>query len=364
MLSLVMVAPALALALALALAPGAVPADASRASSEAGPGGASTSDNARGDGSAGTSGNARAEGIAKQSAVTKAAMASLVDGARAIKDSKVRAVVLEMLAAPAPTFLSRWPDRAAARQALVDAGLVDANVDAAALFPEGALSFAAAPGGVLGKHHGHPGGLAVHTAFNLRAARALAAVYRQQYGVLIDEDIVIASAILHDAMKACTLQFHDDGSLSVQAMVAGTSSHHPFIVAEAIHRGLPYALVVAIAAAHEPPASNAAAVAGFLKAGALLAGADPLAWQLRSPTDIEASINHLSDHDYVLSDAAYAAVDQALDRVLAPTSDAVALRWQKHALLARIAGLTLYGRLVQGGDEAVRRAIAPERQPR
>lgn len=311
-----------------------------------------------------STGNPRAESIAKESAPTQKAMALLDESARAIKDPKIRAAVLAILQDPAPTFMARW-ERAAARKALVSAGLVDEKVEVGALFPSGSLSFAAAAGGLLGKHHGHPGGLAAHTAFNVKAARALAAVYRQQYDVEIDEDIVIAAPILHDAMKAWTLQFNEDGTLATQPMVAGTSSHHPFIVAEAIHRGLPYALVVAVAAAHEPPDSNRAAVARFLQAGAILAGKDPLAWQLAPTSRIEASISHLSDHDYVLSDPAFAAVDQALDRVLAaPTStttenDVVARRWQKHAILARISGMTLYARLVDGSDAAVRRSIAP-----
>ena len=172
----------------------------------------------------------------------------------------------------------------------------------------------------------------------------------------LDDDVIIASAILHDAMKAWTLQFDEAGALTVQPMVAGTSSHHPFIVAEVMHRALPEALVVALASAHEPPALDGGVkVAAFIRAGAMLANRDPASAMalLEKTPGIEASINHLSDHDYVLADPAYAAVDKALDAL------GYAERWQKHELLARVPGLTLYGALSKGGPDAMKKLLAP-----
>jgi hypothetical protein len=300
-------------------------------------------------------GNARAEQIAATSKPAKDAMAVLDKAARSIRDPAIKKAVLDILAKPAPTFVA---DRAAQRQKLVDANLLDASVTVDAVFPphERVLSFAAASGGIIGKHHGHPGGLAVHTVVNLQSARALAVEYRARYRVQLDDDVIIASTILHDAMKAWTLQFDDAGALTVQPMVAATSSHHPFIVAEVMHRGLPDALVVAVASAHEPPALDGGAkVSAFIRAGALLANRDAtsaLALLAKTP-GIEASINHLSDHDYVLADPAYAAVDKALDDA------GITDRWKKHELLARVPGLTLYGALSTGGAEAMKKLIAP-----
>lgn len=321
-----------------------------------------------------SAGNARAEQIAAAptSEATRQAMASIDAAARAIKDDKLRAAVLALLARPAPTFLAAWDAADAARarreahHALVAAGHVDQSVAVDALFPAlPGLSFRAAPGGILGRHHGHPGGLAVHTAFNLSSARALLASYRAQYGVELDEDLVTASVILHDVMKAWCLQFNNDGSLLVQPMVAGTSSHHPFIVAEAMHRGLSDDLIVALAAAHEPPNMEPAKVAGFIAAAAVLARRDAASARRLISVDfekrrlahaprIEASINHLSDHDYVLADPAYAQVDEALDAILPPSPERA---WRKHEILARVPGLTLYGAYVRGGVDAVRAIV-------
>lgn len=302
-------------------------------------------------------GNARAERIAQSSKHTQDAMAVIEKAARSIRDPAIKRAVLDLLAKPAPTFLGAWPGedgRDEARQALVDTGLIDAAVTTSALLPPTAtLSFRAAPGGIIAKHHGHPGGLAVHTAVNLQSARALAAEYRTRYGVKIDEDIVIASTILHDAMKAWTLQFDASGALTEQPLVAGTSSHHPFIVAEAMYRNLPADLVVAIAAAHEPPGMDKGAkVAAFIRAGALLAKKDAsAALGALLNARIEASINHLSDHDYVLADPAYASVDAALEAC------GITDRWQKHELLAHIPGMTLYGALSTGGIEALKKLL-------
>lgn len=305
-------------------------------------------------------GNARAEQIAATSKPAKDAMVVLEKAARSIKDAAIKKAVLDILAKPAPTFLA-GADAAQRRQSLVGARLLDASVTVNALFPphDRVLSFVAAPGGIIAKHHGHPGGLAVHTAVNLQSARALAAEYRARYRVALDDDLIIASTILHDAMKAWTLQFDEAGALSVQPMVAGTSSHHPFIVAEVMHRGLPDALVVAVASAHEPPALDGGAKVGaFIRAGALLANRDPssaLALLEKRPS-VEASINHLSDHDWVLADPAYAQVDAALD-ALGHTD-----RWKKHELLATVPGLTLYGALSTGGVDAMKKLL-PAREP-
>lgn len=343
------------------------------------------------------SGNARAEAIAKESAPTRDAMTYLREAAAGVRDEKLRAIAVELLERPAPTFLALWPDKDGARKALVDAGLLDGGVTVDALFPpqHTPLSFAAAPGGRLGRHHGHPGGLAIHTAFNVRSARALAEAYRAQYGVALDADLVVAAPLFHDAMKAWTLQFAGDGALLVEPAVAGSSSHHAFIVAELIHRGAPKDLVVAVASAHEPPEKERALVDAFLRAGAVLAKQDPTSWLVAGPaaplaapelsrgdprprgaasakgdapgTRIEASVSHLSDHDWILTETAYAHVDAALDRVLAtrarpgaatPTPvDAAKHRWKKHEVLAKSSPMALYAALVAGGDAAFKAAL-------
>jgi hypothetical protein len=70
------------------------------------------------------------------------------------------------------------------------------------------LSFETAAGGSWLGHHPYPGGLVVHTAINLRRALDTAVLYREVYGMQLDEDLLAAAVILHDAMKAYTNQFH------------------------------------------------------------------------------------------------------------------------------------------------------------
>src|SRR5688572_13797901 len=81
-------------------------------------------------------GNVRAEQIAATSKPAKEAMAVLEKAAKSIRDPAIKRAVLDILAKPAPTFLSeRLTDRAAQRQKLIDAALLDASVSVDALFP-------------------------------------------------------------------------------------------------------------------------------------------------------------------------------------------------------------------------------------
>jgi hypothetical protein len=337
-------------------------------------------------------GNARAEAIAREAAPGKAALAWLTARVQEIRNPVIREATLSLLANPVPTFMALYPDaqaREAVRAELVAAGLLDASVPVEVLFPalpdpkRAPLSFLAAAGGSDDGHHAYPGGLAEHTAFNVRAALALLAGYREQYGIgTLDRDVVIAAPALHDVLKAWVMQWRADGTLLVQAKVAGTASHHPFGVAEAIHRKLPPRLIVALASAHEPPGLAPERVVAFLRAGAILAKQDPVALgllrapateggPLRLPEDqpgFEATINHLSDHDYVLADPAAKRLAEAMTRVLraAPEGKALhdaELRWTRLAVQARKSGLALYGALLAGGDAGLTKAMGRVPRP-
>jgi hypothetical protein len=137
-------------------------------------------------------------------------LANLVGQAATIRDALLRATTEDLLANPAPTFMALHPTRDGReriREALHAAGLLAADVTVEALFPPltdariAPQSFLAAPGGTPEHHHAHPGGLALHTAFNVEAALALERLYTTRYGVVLDHDIVVAASILHDAMK-------------------------------------------------------------------------------------------------------------------------------------------------------------------
>lgn len=318
-------------------------------------------------------GNARAAGLARGSKDAKSAMSFLRRHADRIVDANLRKATTELLDKPAPTFMSLHPgaaEREAVRAALAEAGMLDAAVTVEDLFPpvDGGFTFLSAPGGIDDRHHGYPGGLATHTAFNLQAAMDLELNYRARYGIELDHDIVVAAPILHDAFKAWTLQWKKDGTLTKQPLIAGTSSHHVFVVAEAMHRKLPSGFVVALASAHAPPTgSDAKSVVEWIRAAAILAKVDPLQTRVLTKAgdaftparlaSVEAVINHLSDHDYVLTDPAGAAVAESLERLATATVDVppdpAALRWSRHRIQSQVAGMLLYSWLRDGGDARV-----------
>jgi len=332
-------------------------------------------------------GNARAEAIARASTSAKSSMAFIQAQVQQIRDPTTRAAVKSLLANPVPTFMARLPDaaaRARVHQELVDAGLLDgARFPPDALFPplpdpaRAPQSFLSAPGGVTGGHHSYPGGLAEHTAFNLQAALDLEANYRKRYGLAdrdLDHDLSVAAPILHDLMKAWCLQWRADGTELEQATIAATASHHIFVLAEGIHRGLSPELLVAVAAAHESPHLGEEKVANFLRAAALLAGADPVERKLVASrcrdgckllrvASIEAAINHLADHDYVISEPAEQRVLEALDSALFDGSGvglpASERRWRTLEARARVPTLTLFAALRARGPSALRDLVRP-----
>src|SRR5688500_6981000 len=174
-------------------------------------------------------GNARALAIAKKSAESRDALDFITMHAARIKDANLRKTVSDLLGDPTPTWLALYPDAEAKeslRKKLVEAGLLAEDVTVEALFPPvPSQAFLSAPGGIPGRHHAHPGGLAVHTAFNLQAPLDLETNYERRYDVELDHHTVIAAPILHDVMKAWALQWTKDGSLTTQAKIGGTASH-------------------------------------------------------------------------------------------------------------------------------------------
>ncbi|MBZ5537576.1 MAG: metal-dependent phosphohydrolase [Acidobacteriia bacterium] len=284
-------------------------------------------------------GNRRAEEVASRSRLVMGAFRYLRANAITIAHPELRKQVLEMLDNPAPTFYREWPtpeNKQEVCNALMARGFIKARDD---LFPDGGVidgvfpptadprrspqRFWVAPGGSFEGHHSYPGGLVIHEAFNLRSALSLAANYRAQYpGMILNNDYVIAAPIWHDAMKALVFQWKSDGSELPELVIAGTGAHHILGIAEALHRRLPPALVVAIAAAHGTPGFEPSGkIVDWLEAAALLAHVDPVEYGvLRMPAAIpaggsspspklelpwpispEATINNLSDGDFVLS---------------------------------------------------------------
>lgn len=219
-----------------------------------------------------------------------------------------------------------------------------------AVFPQGEpMAFAAAPAGPPKGHHAYPGGLMDHSLMNLRAGLGWTRAYRATYGVYLDDDLVRAAAILHDMAKTWTLPWGEDAALPAQeARIAGDSAHHVLGVAAALAAGWPVNAVVTLAAAHAPPrpGKELEDLTGFLRAGAIIAGksyaqagltADGRA--LAAPAPLEAFVNHLDDHDYVLTETTLAAVV----RRLGPTKSG----WALARALAEGGDIALYRKLLE-----------------
>lgn len=322
-------------------------------------------------------GNDRAAALAKNNATAQRSLKLINEKIATMKAGPLRDAVRALVDAPRPSFMGRFADataRETVRLELIKEGLLDASVTQDQLFPPlpatGAVQcFACAIGNPPGKHHGYPGGLVEHTAFNLQAALALEQAYRSQLDTtMLDHDAIVAAAVLHDLMKAWTLQWNADGTTITQPKLGTTASHHVFIVAEALYRKLEPRVVIAIAGAHEP---NGAPLISYLRAAAIIAGVDPVAtkilvkdaqgaWALPEVVLPEAAINHLSDHDYILTDPAEGALRDALARLITDRAaekktklTEAELRWEAHRVETQAAGLKLYMVWVRGGDEAL-----------
>jgi hypothetical protein len=173
------------------------------------------------------------------------------------------------------------------------------------------FSFLAAPGSGYGSHHAYPGGLATHTALNLKASLALWQGYREVDQLMLDRDLVIASQTLHDLHKPWVFQWEASRQSRTEKPLAGTGEHHTLSVAESIYRGLPAAVCVAQACAHTHPGTpkDEAEPVAWLQAAGVLLGIDPKAKGLLAPAGdtlplprrIENFVCHLGDHDYVIS---------------------------------------------------------------
>jgi hypothetical protein len=295
---------------------------------------------------------------------------------RTIADDALRADLRALIADPRPTCLQRFSDaaaRTALRDAFVTAGFVAAGTPVEGIFPPGTLPgdahgpqpFWSAAGSGDGSHHAYPGGLMLHELFNARMSDALAGQYDRMYfdgAEQLDRDVCIGTALYHDILKTAVFQWNEDGTLTSEVTIGETGAHHVLSGAEAIARGRDPRFVLTLLSAHAAPSlGDEAKVARWAQAAAMLAGVDPLAYGLLrrdgagfalAPdyVPMEAFVNHLADHDYVLSVHAARAVIPQLRRI-APghgIGSGAAFAWWKNAILANATSIGLYGDLTRG----------------
>jgi hypothetical protein len=164
-------------------------------------------------------------------------------------------------------------------------------------------------------------------------------------------------------MKSIVFQWNADGTLFDEGTIADTGAHHVLSGAEAISRGRSARFVIALLSAHAAPSlGDEAKVVAWCRAAALVAGVDPVSYGLLRAdkkgfalapefVPIEAFVNHLSDHDYVLSVHAMHAVRGELAR---HGGDA----WYVNGVLSKRSAIGLYGVLSTGGRSAFDREVA------
>jgi hypothetical protein len=257
--------------------------------------------------------------MAQRSEIVLRSWDSLRQAVSTIRNDSLRQAVFEVLDNPAPTFtepLSSEKDRKEVYRRLQAEGAVDEIPFDQFLPPvddprQSPWPFLAAPGSGYQSHHAYPGGLVTHTALNTMVSLSLYEHYKAVYDFQLDRDVVIASQVLHDLHKPWVFQWQEDGRSRTERKLAGTGEHHPYSVAESLHRGLPAEVCVAQACAHNHPGfpKDEEGPVRWLKAAAALTGKDPVRAGLLDsdgktlpvPRRMENFVCHLGDHDWVLT---------------------------------------------------------------
>lgn len=258
--------------------------------------------------------------MGKRSSHVKNSFNYLIENATQISNNQIKSAVSELLNNPAPTLMNMYSstgEKEKVRTRLVDSGYLKSDVTTALLLPpcsdphKAPQSFFGAPGSGYMSHHSYPGGLAAHVAVNVKASMGFFHAYSDTFGFQLNKDIVIAAQTLHDLNKPWVFQWQEDGSCLPEQTIAGTGAHHIFSIAEAIYRGLPSELVVAMACAHNHPGTteDEMQVVNWIKAACIVADKDPVNLEILAPggetlplpRKQEGFITHLGDHDFVLA---------------------------------------------------------------
>lgn len=237
-----------------------------------------------------------------------------------IANPELRNKVRDYLQNPVASVLQRFSsqsDKEELKRQLVAAGYIKPEMEYHQFLPavpdimKPAQPFYSAPGSGYASHHAYPGGFATHVASNVFIAMGIYNTYQETFGIKMNKDVLLAAEMLHDMTKPWVFQWQSDYASTPQYSIAGTGAHHILSIAEALYRGFPSEVVVAIACAHTPPysAQDEKQLADWLKAAAMIAGKDPteaglLDFQgnLRQPAAMEGFVTHLGDHDFVLTE--------------------------------------------------------------
>lgn len=98
-------------------------------------------------------------------------------------------------------------------------------------------------------HHPYSGGLLEHTIAVARLAKTLCEIVEQVYGCDVDRDLILAGALLHDAMKRYVYAPDDKGGFS-SSPLGERIDHLTLLVAEMYRLGYPLDLIHVVASHH------------------------------------------------------------------------------------------------------------------
>ncbi|HML87433.1 MAG TPA: hypothetical protein PKA28_03205 [Methylomusa anaerophila] len=316
--------------------------------------------------------------VARKSATIRTSYSYLVRTADEITDQDLRQKVLQVLENPAPTFLTQYDEAEKKRiwQMLIDSRAISENITIEELFPFWADSnqapqpFWSAPGSSYERHHSYPGGLALHTAMNVKVSLGLFQAYQEMYDCNLNRDMIIAGQILHDSQKAWTLQWEKDGSCYKQINIAGTGAHHVLGIAESVYRGFSPKVLLAQTCTHEHPGTreNEQKIRNWLLTACLLAGKD---WETEPDvanelavgnSQVEWFITYQGDHNWVLSLKAAAVTIEAMEQLASEvyhigTEDSRTFHALRNYVFAQMSILKLYEILGKYGYQEFKNVV-------
>lgn len=337
------------------------------------------------------------EAMANASRLATSAYNELLAVAASLEDAGYRRLMTECVAAPKVTFLELYPtdaDRRRLFKEMVRLGFFNAEDHPDEVWPRGHMTpqtYLTAPSSHNDFYNAHPGGLAMTVAYNIRMADAYTHNYRQMLGLPLNRDLPAAALCVHEYPKVWLYQWLDDGSWLEEPRTVYDDTWHAhciYVTAELMHRRYDSRIVMAMAAAHQLSALNAAMdgkrvvcqwcgldrVAHFIKAAAVMAQVDPVEYGLLerkgrdmvlAPQPGEQWVTHLADMNWPYTMGAAHLYTYPMLRQIAADDFGLSARdlggrpfnQIKNYVWSQVGQIALYEVLVREGFEAARAVV-------
>jgi hypothetical protein len=336
--------------------------------------------------------------MARASRLVSGAYNELLQTAASLEDPGYRRLMTECIVSPKITFLEQYPtdqDRRRLFDEMVRLGFFNPADDPDHVWPRGHMdpqTYLTAPSSHNDFYNAHPGGLALTVAYNIRMADAYTQNYRQMYGVPANRDLPVASLLVHEYPKVWLYQWQSDGAWLEEPRTVYDDTWHAhciYVTAELMHRRFDARIVMAMAAAHQLSFLEASMdgrkvvtqwrglerVAHFIKAAAIMAQVDPVAYGLLerrngdtvlAPQPAEQWITHLADMNWPYAMGAghlytYPLLKEIAESALGISErdlDSRPFNQVKNYVWSQLGQIALYEILVREGREAARGVVA------